>query len=206
MEHVGAAVSTTNVTSSVDPSVFGQPVTWSADVSSGCSGSVAGTVQFSADGADVGGPQPVDGAGHTSFAPSGLSAGLHPVQAVFTSTDPNVLGSTGTLFQGLVLPGQLVTPAATTTALASSNNPSEFGASVTFTATTTVDAPGSGTPSGTIQFQDNGVNVGSPQAVGGGGQATLVTTSLPDGNHTISAFYSSDSANFKDSSKGPRHR
>ncbi len=199
VQEVTAAESTTGVTSSVDPSVFGQPVTWSADVSGGCSGGVAGSVQFRADGADIGSPQVVVG-GHASFTTAGLAVGLHPVQAVFTSSDPNVLGSTGTLLQSLVLLGQRVDPAVTSTTLASSTNPSEFGASVTFSATTTVDAPGAGTPSGAVQFQDNGANLGSSVPVGGGGQAQLTTSSLPVGSHVISASYTSDSPNFEDSS------
>ena len=67
VQHVTAAASTTEVTSSVDPSVYGEQVTWLADISNPCSASVTGTVQFRADGTDIGGPQQVDGGGHASF-------------------------------------------------------------------------------------------------------------------------------------------
>jgi large repetitive protein len=195
VQNVTAAISATMVTSTVNPSVFGQPVTFTAAVSSSCSGSVAGAVQFQADGSDLGGPQPVDPSGHASIIASSLSVGNHPVTAVFTSSNSDVTGSSGSLAGG-----QVVNPADTTTGVSSSANPSEFGAPVTFSATTSVNSPGSGTASGSVQFQDNGTNLGSPQNLGGAGQASITTTGLSVGSHTISASYTSDSPNFNNSS------
>ena len=172
----------------------------SADVSSSCSGIVAGSVQFRADGTDIGGPLTVDGSGHASITKSDLSVGLHEVQAVFTSSDPDVSGSTGTLFPSLTLPGQLVNRADTTTTVSSSTNPSEFGAAVTFTTATTVNSPGAETAiSGTVQFRDNGVDIGTPMSVDGAGQATIATSTLSVGSHVIDAIFTSDSSNFNDS-------
>ncbi len=196
VQQVTAAESTTEVTSSVDPSVYGEPVTWFADVSNPCSASVTGTVQFRADGADIGGPQPVDGSGHASYTTADLSVGLHPVQAIFTSSDPDLQGSTGTLLQGLILPGQRVNPAATTTTVSSSADPSESGAAVTFTAAATVDAPGAGTVTGSVQFQDGGVDIAAPVSVDGSGHAAITTATLGVGTHTIGAVFTSDSPNF----------
>ena len=199
VEEVTAAESTTEVTSSVDPSVFGQPVDLSADVSSSCSGTIAGSVEFRADGTDIGGPLAVDGGGHASITKSDLSVGLHEVQAVFTSSDGDVSGSTGTLFPSLTLPGQLVNRADTTTTVSSSTNPSEYGAAVTFTTATTVNSPGAGTVSGTVQFRDNGVDIGTPMSVDGAGQATIATSTLSVGSHVIDAIFTSSSSNFNDS-------
>ncbi len=196
VQQVNAAESTTVVTSSVDPSVYGEPVTWSADVSNPCSASVTGTVQFRADGVDVGSPKPVDGGGHASFTTADLPVGLHEAQAVFTSSDPNLQGSTGTLFPSLVLPGQRVNPAATTTNVSSSADPSESGAAVTFTAATTVVAPGAGTVTGSVQFQDDGVDMGGPVGVDGSGHAAITTSTLSVGSHTIDAVFTSDSPDF----------
>jgi hypothetical protein len=89
-----------------------------------------------------------------------------------------------------------IAKAATTTAVSSSINPSEFGQSVTFTATV---ASGAGTPTGTVQFKDGSVNIGSPQTLNAGGVAQLTTSSLTAGTHTITADYSGD-ANFLTSS------
>jgi CSLREA domain-containing protein len=84
------------------------------------------------------------------------------------------------------------TEGATTTGLSSSVNPSDFGQSVTFTATVTSSA---GTPTGTVQFKDGGANIGSAQSLDAGGVAQLTTSSLTAGPHTITADYSGD-ANF----------
>lgn len=78
-----------------------------------------------------------------------------------------------------------VTP---TVALSSSVNPSDFGQSVTFTATV---SSGSGTPTGTVQFKDGGANLGSAQALTNG-TAQLTTSALASGTHVITVDYSGD--------------
>jgi uncharacterized repeat protein (TIGR01451 family) len=77
---------------------------------------------------------------------------------------------------------------ATTTTVTSSVNPSDFNQSVTFTAT----VAGAVTPTGTVQFKDNGGNLGSPAALNGSGVAQVTTSTLAIGNHTITADYSGD--------------
>ena len=81
----------------------------------------------------------------------------------------------------------------TTTVVSSSVNPSQFGQSVTFTATVTSN---SGVPSGTVQFKDGASNIGSPvTCVAGPGNtctAQLSISTLSVGNHNISATYSGD--------------
>jgi CSLREA domain-containing protein len=84
---------------------------------------------------------------------------------------------------------------ATTTSVTSSVNPSDFGQSVTFTATVNSSA---GTPTGTVQFQDNGTNLGAAVALNASGVAQLIVSSLTAGTHTIRAEYSGD-ANFTSS-------
>ncbi len=190
-----AATSTTAVTSTVNPTVFGQSTTFNAAVTSSCSGSVSGSVQFQADGTDLGASQPVDASGHASLPTAALNVGDHPVSAVFTSTNPDVQGSTGNLTAD-----QVVNPADTSTSVASSNDPSEYGANVVFTATTAVTAPGAGTPTGTTQFTDNGTPLGSAQPLDGAGNAPVGTSSLSVGTHTIGAAYTSDSPDFNASS------
>jgi hypothetical protein len=78
--------------------------------------------------------------------------------------------------------------AATSTAVTSSVNPSDLNQSVTFTATVT----GPVAKSGTVQFKDNGVNLGGAVAVSSSGVAQFSTTSLSIGTHTITADYSGD--------------
>jgi Calx-beta domain/Domain of unknown function (DUF4214) len=75
---------------------------------------------------------------------------------------------------------------ATTTTLSSSLNPAVSGQSVTFTATVSSSA---GPASGTVQFQDGGVNLGLPQQLNGG-VATLSNATIGVGLRTITAEYS----------------
>jgi hypothetical protein len=76
----------------------------------------------------------------------------------------------------------------TTTGLASSQNPSAAGQSVTFTATI---APAAAT--GTVTFRDGGVNIpGCINVSVSSGQATCATAALTLGAHTITAVYSGD--------------
>ncbi len=82
------------------------------------------------------------------------------------------------------------TSVVTTTAVTSSQNPSTYGQSVTFTATIT-PAIGS-TETGSVQFVIDGVNSGSPVSVSSG-TASLSISTLTAGNHTVTATYSGDS-------------
>ena len=81
--------------------------------------------------------------------------------------------------------------APTTTTVSSSANPSANGDSVTLTATVT-SATRAWAPTGTVQFQVDGANMGGPCVLDGRGQATLVTSSLGTGPHDVVALYSPD--------------
>ena len=81
------------------------------------------------------------------------------------------------------------------------DDPSVYGQSVTFTATVTVNGPGSGTvTSGTVTFYDNGSLLGTPQVLSGTNTATLTTSSLSVTGaaafQTITASYSGDGVDF----------
>jgi Bacterial Ig-like domain (group 3) len=190
---VTGAQSTTALSSSANPSVYGQNVTFSAQVTAPGT-TPSGSVQFTLDNANLGSAAPVDPSGLATASTSTLSVGSHAVGAGFSSSDPDVLDSSASL-----APTQVVNAADTKTTIASSANPSEYGAAITFTSTTSVEAPGAGSVSGSVQFQDNGANLGSPHAVNGGGQASLTRTDLSVGTHTITAAYTSDSVNFNSS-------
>jgi uncharacterized repeat protein (TIGR01451 family) len=77
---------------------------------------------------------------------------------------------------------------ATTTAIASSANPSMFGQSVTFTATVTT---ASGNPGGTVNFLDGGIVLGTG-ILDPNGIAAFATTTLGVGSHTMTAAYIGD--------------
>jgi hypothetical protein len=80
---------------------------------------------------------------------------------------------------------------ASTTTVAASTAPSILNQPVTFTATVSAPAGATETPTGTVQFQIDGSNVGSPVTVTGG-QAALTLSSLAVGPHNVIALYSGD--------------
>jgi hypothetical protein len=82
---------------------------------------------------------------------------------------------------------------ATLTTVTSSANPSLLNQSVTFTATVTPASSVSLTPTGTVQFQIDGVNAGGPVSLNGG-SASFSISNLPAGAHTITTVYSGDGA------------
>jgi hypothetical protein len=194
--------SATNVTSSTNPSVPGQSVTFTATVTaSGSSSTPTGTVQFVIDGSSAGGPVSLTTTGGRTTATytiSSLAAGSHTITAVY-SGDSNFPGSSGSLSGGQTV--KQPSANATTTAVTSSANPSTPGQSISFTATVSASG-GSGAPTGTVQFVIDGSNVsGSVSLVNAGGRTTAsyTTSSLAVGTHTVSAIYSGDS-NFASSS------
>src|SRR6266536_738318 len=74
--------------------------------------------------------------------------------------------------------------------LTSSANPSVYGASVTFTTTLTASGGGS-EPTGTVQFLNNAIAMGTPVALTAG-VATYSISTLAVGTYPITAQYSGD--------------
>ena len=82
-----ADATTTAVTSSQNPSTYGQGVSFTAAVSAVVGGTPTGAVQFTVDGNNLGTPVTLDGAGHaTSPTTSSLTGGPHSVVAAYTHT------------------------------------------------------------------------------------------------------------------------
>ncbi|HKY28414.1 MAG TPA: Ig-like domain repeat protein, partial [Pyrinomonadaceae bacterium] len=188
----------TTVSSSLNPSTFGQSVTFTATVvgtGAGVGNPTSGLVQFKIDGVNFGGPVPLVAGSASSSATSSLSAGNHTVEAVFTSTDPNFNNSSD-LLDG----GQTVNKRDTLTTVSSSLNPSTFGESVTFTATVVGTGAGAGNPTaGSVQFKIDGANFGGPVALAGGSASSGAINTLNAGNHTVEAIFTSADTNFNDS-------
>jgi hypothetical protein len=194
-QHVNQAATTTSIDSAPNPSVFGQPVTFSASVAPVApgAGTPTGQVQFFVDGVASGDPVDLSGGSASSDPVSDLSVGSHDVTAQYLG-DAGFAGSTSDDHT------QTVNKAASKTVLTSSVNPSVFGQPVTLTATVSAVAPGAGNPTGTVTFTDGAntlgtVDVGPDTAE----QASITVDSLEVGPHAISASYSGD-GNFLDSS------
>jgi hypothetical protein len=175
--------SSTAVVSSVNPTGYGQSVTFTATVTASApgSGTPTGTVTFK-DGAATLGTGTLSG-GTAAFTTSALAAGGHTITVAYGG-DTNF----GTSTSGALT--QTVNKDGTTTAVVSSVNPSVFGQGVTFTATVTANAPGAGTPTGTVIFKDGAATLGTGTL--SGGTATLSTSALAVGGHTISVVYAGD--------------
>ncbi|MEI8194872.1 MAG: MBG domain-containing protein, partial [Phycisphaerae bacterium] len=77
-----------------------------------------------------------------------------------------------------------------TVGLTSSAGSSTYGQAVAFTVNVTAT---SGTPTGTVQFQSDGSNFGSPVALVSGSATSMAISTLSATNHTITAVYSGDS-------------
>ncbi|WP_327188694.1 Ig-like domain-containing protein [Streptomyces xinghaiensis] len=198
---VTAAGTTTTVTSSPDPSVFGQPVLVTAQVHPVTPTALVpgGTVTFTVSGGGGTTTVPVDTSGIATLTLHSLPAGPHDITAVY-SGDASFTGSTGT-------DTHTVTAADTTTTVATTPDPSASGTPVAISATVTADPPGSGTPTGTVLFTIDGIPQ-APVTLGPDGTAVLFTSSLgltPD-PHVITADYTSDTANFTGSSGSDTHR
>jgi hypothetical protein len=178
---------TTKISSSLNPSIYGQSVTFTAVVtSSGGSVPDGETVTFMR-GAMVLGTGTLSG-GSASFTTSTLKAGTNPIKAVYIG-DANLLDSTSNAVK------QVVNKATTTTAVASSQNPSNSGQPVTFTASVTPQF--SNTVTGRVTFYDGATALKTVSL--SGGAAEFTTSTLTPGTHTITATYSG-SANFIGSS------
>ncbi|MGD0681221.1 MAG: Ig-like domain repeat protein [Terracidiphilus sp.] len=182
------------LTSSLNPSDFGQSVTFTATVTTGTGTlSTSSTVTFF-DGATQLGVVDVSTSGVATFTISTLTVGLHPITATY-SGDSQHFGSTGTLTPK---PKQEVDEA-TATVLQSSGSPSVLGASVTFTATVTTPAGGGVPLDGTVTFTSGAVNLCSNVTLtfaAGTYSATCSTAALPQGSDTITAIYSGDAAKY----------
>jgi hypothetical protein len=88
----------------------------------------------------------------------------------------------------------LASPAATTTSLSSSPNPSAPGQAVTYTAAVGPVAPASETPTGTVSFSDDSTPItGCTTQALSGGTATCTVTYTSVGTHSVTATYGGDS-------------
>jgi len=176
---VNQSSTTTGLTSSLNPSTYGQAVTFTATVTGQYGGTPTGTVSFY-DGTTLLGTGTLN-SGVATYTTSALGAGSHSMTAAYGG-DTNCLGSTSPVLK------QVVNQASTTTGLTSSLNPSTYGQAVTFTATVTGEY--GGTPTGTVSFYDGTTLLGTGAL--NSGVATYTASSLSMGTHSITGVYGGD--------------
>jgi hypothetical protein len=182
------AATTTALTSSPNPSVYGQPVMLSATVTSGSGSPADGETVTFKQGSSILGTGTLVG-GVATFSTTTLGVGTKAVTAVY-SGDSGFVGSTSKTYS------QVIGKAATTTTVTSSQEPSSVGQPVTFTATVTPQF--SGIPTGSVTFSD-GVKVLKTVALNNS-TASFTTTNLSHGNHNITAAYKGSNTEFNPSS------
>ena len=188
-ESVLRADTATVVSSSPGPSLFGQPIKVTATVASLVQLGVApgGSVTFY-DGvpspATKLGTATLSGGAATLNVPL-LSVGAHSITATY-SGDPDFNPSTA-------VTTQQVNPAPTSTAVSTSQASALTGQAVVFTAVVSSQVAGAGTPGGTVVFSDRGVVIGTG-VLSATGQATLTTSTLSAGAHSITAAYQGSAA------------
>jgi hypothetical protein len=175
------AVTVTTLGSNVNLSLYGQPVTFTAQVFAGKVGVPSGVVAFMQGGTLLG-TGALSG-GIAAFTTDSLEPGGNVITAVFAGGSSFAASSSLSSFQ-------IVTAANTTVGLTSSANPSLAGNLVTLTVSVTPVAPGGGTPGGIVYFlTGNTVLAAVPL---GAGSASFVTPAFPAGTTGVTAFYVGD--------------
>ena len=179
---------TTSVTSAPNPSSYAAAVTLTASVVSYWTGpNPTGKIRLLNGTALLGTAVVNPSTGVATLTRKDLPVGTDSITAEYLG-DANHLTSTGTATQ-------TVNPATTTTAIASSHNPSMSGENVTFKATVTSST--NLRSSGTVTFTAGSATLGTVPLTGD--HADISTNSLPQGTTTITATYNG-SADFAGSS------
>jgi len=170
---------TTTLTLSPDPSIFGHSVEFVVNVTSKRPGTPTGKVTFKDGSTTLGVASLSGGRASTSAVPS--TTGTNVITASY-SGDSNFDASSATK-------DQTVNQATTRTAVTSSQNPSNLGQSVTFTAEIAPQFGGETT--GTVTFKDDSTTLAVVTV--SGNKAALTTSTLTAGTHSITVIYSGDS-------------
>ncbi len=178
---VVSADTQTTLQTSANPSIYGQPLTLSASVTSN-GGGATGTVAFLEAGKTVG-TASLNGSEVATFTTSTLAPGNHVLLAQY-------LGD-GAAGASASTPMTLAIKQTTALALTSSGNPSLTLNTITFTAILT--NAGAASATGIITFTDGEMTLGTA-TLDATGHAALTVPQLSAGNHAIAAVYAGDVA------------
>ncbi len=177
------AASTTTLASSLNPSIYGQNITWTATVTTFGSVPATGKVSFrwSRDGRtyEIGGA-PLNASGVATLTRSTLNVPFgapYPMVGLYLGDTMNLRSTSGVLVQDVL---QTKTVAAITSSL----NPSFRGQPVTFTARITSPTA---TPTGPVTFTAGNTVLGTAQL--SGKTARFTTSALPVGSTSVKVTY-----------------
>lgn len=185
IEGTAVVETSTVLTSSANPSTYGELITFRAEVSTADDSSPSGTVQFSVDGQDFGGPIAVgpDGVAESATLAS-PDPGDHTVIAAFTP-QPGFAGSGDILVQTVAAAGVDV-------ALSSTDADAQVGDEVRFEVEVSSQQAGTGVPTGFVQFSVDGQPLGDAVELEDGAASSPAVDDLAPGAHTVTALYSGD--------------
>ena len=178
-EVVQSASTSTALTTSGSPALFGATVTFTATVT-GAGATPSGSVSFK-DGTQTLGSSILSPNGQAIYSTNSLAAGSHSITASYAGDADNQPSTSGTLAQ--------VIQAQTTTTLVAAPPTAIATANVVLTAQVGSNA---GTrPGGIVSFLDGSTVLGTA-ALSQSGTATLSLTTLAAGSHTLAAVYAGD--------------
>lgn len=186
----GAVTPSTTMGSSSYTIAAGQSVTFTARVA-GNAGTPGGTVGFRASGSTISGCGAVTvSGGQAACTTSSLGAGTWAITGVYSGDGTYGAAQAGPITQTVTGGGSTTAKAGLT--IDSSSYTSSVGQAVTFTVVVT----GPVTPTGRVDFQDNGTTIpGCSGAALSAGVATCTTSGLAAGTHPIRGWYYGDAAN-----------
>lgn len=174
------SVTSTTIASSLNPSIYGQAVTFVAKVTTSGGGVPTGKVAFRGSGFEIG-RTTLNSSGIATLTLKSLNANPYALTAVYLG-DTNYITSTSPVLN------QIVRQTTSTAKLGSSPNPSAVGQSVLFTAT--IGSP-TVLPTGPVTFRSAAGVLGTAQL--SNGKATLTVSTLPAGLNSVSVTYEGNS-------------
>jgi parallel beta-helix repeat protein len=176
-EVVNGAPTTTSLTSALNPSSFGQIVTFTAAVAAPQSATTpTGTVTFM-DGATSLGTAPLFASDVAQFTTAALAAGTHTLTALYSGSTNDSKSTSNTILQIVNLNTAALN-------LSASPNPADIGQTVTFVASASGILLGASPD--VVTFYDGSTSIGSA-LLNPAGTASFSTNSLSLGTHTITA-------------------
>jgi hypothetical protein len=169
---------TITLTSSLNPSCVGQPVTFMVKVEPP---TATGTINFM-NGQNLLGSSTLS-AGQATFTTSSLPEGALSVTALYSSDAKSSPSISPALMQ------TVRSKAATSISVKATPNPSAAGQEVMLTAVVAVTSPEGVTATGTVAFMAGDTNLGT-STVDSAGTAVLRTSTLAPGKYELKAIYS----------------
>ncbi len=187
---------TTTLTATPTSSDYGEAVGLTATVGS-ASGTPDGAVNFYNGDTLLGsaGLNLTAGNDQASLSVADLPVGSDSLTAVYQGDDFVTFAGSGS---SPVTEVVSLDPTTTSIALASPATTPVSGQALTYDVTVSANAPGAGTPSGTVQLDVDGAPVGTATLAGGAGSINV--SGLGAGNHSVEAVYGGD-ADFANSSQ-----